>query len=124
MKLSVLLLSAGMLLPDYAKNASFSFTGSVSYHQPYSHKLANGFLFELQHTNCGWMVSIHPPGVANQDYVWPENPPIRQKNELFLDDEYDGDWEAPLKHVHTIYFARNKEQAQKKLDWIDAFEHG
>ena len=124
MKFSVLLLSAGMLLADHSKNTSFSFTGTVSYGEPFSRKLPNGLLFELQPTDCGWMVSIHPPGVSNQDYVWPENHPVRQKNELFLDDEYDGDWEAPLKHVHTIYFARTQLEAQRKLDWLDAFEHG
>jgi len=124
MKVSILLLSAGMLLADRTKDANISFSGTVEYGEPYSHELPSGLLFKLQPTDCGWMINIHPPDVSNEDYVWPENPPVRQKNELFLDDEYDGDWESPLKHVHTIYFARTKRQAQQKLDWIDAFEHG
>jgi hypothetical protein len=123
-KLYVVLLSAAMLFADHAKNARFLFAGTVSYGEPYSHKLPNGLLFELQPEDCGWMVSIHPPGASNQDYVWPENPPVRQKNELFLDDSYDGDWESPLRHVHRIFFARTRQQAQQKLDWIDAFNHG
>lgn len=123
MKFAALLLSVA-LLGDQTSRGKPSFMGTIEYGERYSYELPNGLLFELQPTDCGWMVSIHPPGISNQDYVWPENLPVRQKNELFLDDEYDGDWEGPLKHVHTIYFARTQQQAQRKLDWIDAFEHG
>lgn len=101
-----------------------SFTGVVNLGDGFSRTLPNGLVFEVKPGSCGWMINIHEPGTDSEDYVWPENPPIRQKNALFLDDSYDGNWESPLKNMHRIFFAKNRAQAKRKLDWIAAFERG
>ena len=124
MRLASLLLSTAMFVSNPGKTQNLAFNGSVQHGESFSKKLPNGLIFGLESTDCGWTVDIHPPGNSSVDYVWPENPPVHEKNELFLDDEYDGNWKSPLQHVHTIYFARNAQQAKQELDWIDAFERG
>ena len=124
MRLALLLLSATMFAAENDKTQNFVFSGSVEYGESFSKKLPNGLLFDLRNGGCGWSINVHSPTDDSADYVWPENPPIRGKNELFLDDSYDGDWESPLRHIHTIYFARNAKQAKQELDWIDAMDRG
>ena len=124
MRFGLVVLSVIILMGNYHKAQKYAFSGSVQYGDSFSKKLPNGLLFDLQSEDCGWSIDIHPPNDSKRDYVWPENPPIRSKNELFLDDSYDGDWESPLQHVHAIYFAHNEKQAKQELDWIDAMDRG
>ena len=104
MRLASILLSATMLTANHDATQSFAFNGWVQRGESFSKELPNGLLFDLRGGDCGWWINIHPPDDYTVDYVGPENPPVRYKNELFFDDEYDGDWESPLRHVHTIYF--------------------
>ena len=121
-----LLIATGMLFSGPSPKKTFSFSGTVGYGEKFAKTLPNGFVFNLTPSDCGWIMNVHPADLnaQDQDYVWPENPPIRNKNQLFLDDEYDGDWELPLKHPHTIFFAKAAGQAKRQLAWIDAMDRG
>lgn len=124
MSIVAILLTAALLFSPASPKKVFTFSGTVGHGNKFSKTLPNGFIFDLSPSDCGWVINIHPLGEDDEEYVWPENVPIHNKNALFLDDEYDGDWEFPLKHPHIIFFAKSPQQAAKQREWIGAFDRG
>ena len=124
MNIVLIFIIAGMLFSSPSPKKVFTFSGTVEYGDKFSKTLPNGLVFDLTPSDCGWIINIHPPGEDDEEYVWPENPPIHDKNQLFLDDEYDGNWELPLKLSHTILFAKDARQSARQRQWIEAFERG
>jgi hypothetical protein len=118
MKVSMLL-SLWLMFASPAEKKPTTFSGSVTHRQHFTKTLPDGLIFELSPQDCGWTIDVHPQIPDDASYT-SGNAPLHGKNPLNLDDSYDGDWESPLKAVHTVYFAHNHQQAKQQMEWEEA----
>ena len=117
MKVSMLL-SLWLMFASGAEKP-ITFSGTVTHGQQFTKTLPDSLILELSPQDCGWTIDIHPRTPDDASYT-SGNEPLHRKNALNLDDSYDGDWESPLKAVHTVFFARNHKQAKQQMEWEEA----